>query len=165
MTVSEALRASPFFADLSPWDLETLRTMMIVKRYSPGAMLMREGQPGHALFLLLEGRVALTERDPRTGGARRLQTAEPGETLGFLSLIDPRPQEISATAVNDVVAAALTRTAFDVLRRAGAHIAFDLQSCIFRHLQRELLVARGALVRGVFGVAGSERVLLPHVVA
>lgn len=165
MTVAEALRLSPFFAELSPWDLETVKAMMTMQRYARGQALLVEGEPGEAMFLLLEGRVAVTERDARTGNRRRLQTAEPGEVIGFMSLIDVRPLDVSCTAIDDVAVAALSRTAFDVVRTAGAHIAFHLQSCIFRHLQRELLIARGALVRGVFGAGGRDRVILPHVVA
>lgn len=165
MTVTDALRVSPFFTGLSPWDLETLRSAMAVRRYARGEALIVEGRPGDGLFLLLEGQVDVIERDGGSGNPRRLQSVEPGEIIGFLSLVDTRPQEVTCTAVDDVTAASLSRTAFAVLRSAGPQIAFHLQSCIFRHLHRELLVSRRALTQGVFGLPSSERALLPHVVA
>lgn len=165
MTVTEALRVSPFFTGLSPWDLETLRSAMAVRRYARGEALIAEGRSGEGLFLVLEGRAEVTERDDRSGTPRRLQTVEPGEIVGFLSLIDARPQEVTCTAVDAVTAALLSRTAFGVLQSAGPQIAYQLQSCIFRHLHHELLVSRRALARGVFGLPASERALLPHVVA
>lgn len=162
MTVAEALRVSRFFGDLSPWDLETVKAMMLVKHYAAGEALVTEGEPAEALFLLLEGKLTVTARD----GARYYQqTVEPGETVGFMCLIDPRPHEIGCTAAENATVALLSRAAFDMLRSAGAHIAFHLQACIFRHLQRELLLARSALVREAFGMPGGDSPSLPHVVA
>ncbi len=59
---------------------------------SEGDVLIREGEPVSALFILLDGLVAI-ERN----GAR-INTSQPGEFLGELSFVDSRPPSATVRA-------------------------------------------------------------------
>lgn len=77
-----------------------------VLRLHPGDVLFREGDlPGDA-FVLLSGTVDVSVRE------RTIETVQPGDGLGILSLLDGQPRSATATAVDACEVAALDERCF-----------------------------------------------------
>jgi len=76
--------------------------------------LLTEGDEGDFLLLILTGKVAVLKKNQ--SGNPRLAVAEPGTTLGEMSLIDGKPRFASCDT--------LTQTDFAVLSRASLNSIF-----------------------------------------
>ena len=87
---SDRLRTIPLFADLSEQDRRQIASMMEIRRLPVGSSLFREGDPGEAFYLILEGRVRLSRQ-----GANLVDLG-PGQPLGELSLAGTGDRTTSA---------------------------------------------------------------------
>jgi CRP-like cAMP-binding protein len=98
--------------------------------HEAGKIIMREGQRGVALYVVLEGRVAIRIGDTL------VEKAGPGSIFGELSLVDRTPRLATAVADTDCVLLAISRHMFlhlvkrspkfgaALLRAAGERAAF-----------------------------------------
>ncbi|HEY6240419.1 MAG TPA: cyclic nucleotide-binding domain-containing protein [Burkholderiales bacterium] len=75
-------------------------------RYEAGRIIMTEGQMGVALFVVLEGRVAI-----RIGDSV-VEKVGPGGIFGEMSLVDRRPRLATAVAESDCALLAMSRHMF-----------------------------------------------------
>lgn len=83
-------------------------------RLAPGALLCQEGEAANALFILLEGSVAVTRRDAQ-GHAKALATLEAPALVGQMAMIDHSPRSATCTAATPVRALALERPQWTAL--------------------------------------------------
>lgn len=103
----ERFTASPLAKGLTRSEIEGLFEVCEMRRFEAKAKMFVEGTPGDALWLILDGRVAIT----RNG--KDLAEIGPGGALGELSLFRQLPNR-SATAQ--------TLTAVVALRFPGPHL-------------------------------------------
>ena len=61
-----------------------------------GEVLAREGRIGREFFLILSGRVAVTQK------GRRVNALGPGDFFGELAAMDPGPRNATVTALSDL---------------------------------------------------------------
>ena len=80
------LAHSPLFAGLPRRLLGRLATRFLEKAYSAGEVVFHEGDPGRALFVVVEGTVEITQATPR--GEYLVRTLGAGDAFGELALID-----------------------------------------------------------------------------
>lgn len=57
MEITDLLKQTPLFAELSKADLDLLSPSVRVETYKPGHVIVREGRVGTAFFLLISGSV------------------------------------------------------------------------------------------------------------
>ena len=75
-------------------------------RLRPGELLFREGESARDMFVLLSGQIAITSH------GREIETVQPGDGLGILSLLDGRSRSATATAAEECEVAALDEKTF-----------------------------------------------------
>lgn len=130
----QALAATPLFAGLSSEVLEALVGNLELVELDPGQLLFREGDPSDALYVVVEGQVAMRTMGPPVGEEQRLG---PGAFLGEVALLTDQPRSATVTAV---AAAELLRidrgTLSDVLGEHG-----DMLRAVLRFV-RDRLVER-----------------------
>jgi AAA family ATP:ADP antiporter len=90
---AEVLRRTDLFSNLRIEDLASLAALVEEREYSDQEVLFDEGAVGHELFIIVEGRVEAVKAE------RTLFTADPGQTVGDLSLLDGLPTNYRAVAV------------------------------------------------------------------
>jgi CRP/FNR family cyclic AMP-dependent transcriptional regulator len=101
------LKSLPFFQDLAPWQLKRVTEVVFERTYEENETLFEEGQPGAALFLIWEGKVAI---ELETSGRRTLLTQlEKGHFLGEMALLDESPRSATARALTMTKTLALYR--------------------------------------------------------
>jgi CRP-like cAMP-binding protein len=105
----EVLRQVPLFADLDERSLQAIAVLAREERHAAGDILMLQGEPGDAFYVLVEGTVRI-ERD-----GRPIRSIATGGFLGEIALVERRPRSATATAVSDVTALVLRQHEFDRL--------------------------------------------------
>lgn len=73
---------------------------------APGDVLFREGDQARDAYVLLSGSISVSVRD------RAIETVQPGDGLGILSLLDGQPRSTTATAETPCEVAALDARTF-----------------------------------------------------
>lgn len=77
-----------------------------------GEAVIREGQPGDSMYILLEGELAVSVK------GKRIDYLLPGSVLGEMAMVDDRPRSATAVAVVEARLVRLERDRFqDVIRR------------------------------------------------
>jgi flavin reductase (DIM6/NTAB) family NADH-FMN oxidoreductase RutF len=103
------LERAPVFASLSPEILDAITAGGDERAFGPGEVVVREGDAGDELFVILEGEV----RVERKGAP--LATFGPGEFFGEIAVFDGRPRSADVVAASPMRALAISR---DVIREA-----------------------------------------------
>jgi CRP/FNR family cyclic AMP-dependent transcriptional regulator len=132
----ELLRSVHFFQTLDDDDLAMVAGLMDEARFPPGAVIFRENDPGGTLFVVSEGRVQLSIRDD-DGNTILLDTLDPGEFFGEVSLLDGGSRSATAAALeNEVLAFSLSRETLLSLIRRRSDVALDMVTALGRRLRK-----------------------------
>ncbi len=92
------LRRVPLFERLSPEDLQRIASVATERWFEEDAALVREGEAGDELFVILAGRVRIIHRAD-DGTERTVRTYGEGDHIGELAVLRERPR--IATVVAD----------------------------------------------------------------
>ncbi len=91
------LRRVPLFEGLSPEDLQRVAAASEERTWSDGAALMREGDLGDEMVVLVSGSVRVTRAEP--GGAEHeVRRYAAGEHIGELAVLRERPRAATVSA-------------------------------------------------------------------
>ncbi len=101
------LKTVPFFDRLSNRQLKSVSAIMFERTYDTDETIFEKGQPGAALFLILDGKVAI-EIFSETS-TTRLAVLETGAFFGELALLDETPRSADARALERTRTLALYR--------------------------------------------------------
>ncbi len=129
-SILDLLAEHAFTSGLGIEDRRLLADLTTTRSYQPGELLIQEGQPATAFFLVVSGRIAI-EVYLKGGETRHLQTVVANSAIGWSWLVPPYRWEFDARALEPstaiVVDAQRLRDLF------GTHCTLGL------HLTRELL--------------------------
>lgn len=90
------------FRDISEASRDLLRSRVVTRREPPGAVVVREGDPGHALFVLSSGSVSVTKTGS-DGETVELATLGPGAFFGEFALLSDRKRHATVTVSEEAV--------------------------------------------------------------
>ena len=99
---------SQFFADFSYDDIKLLAGYMEVYRVQPGQTVIREGDIGDYMLMIIDGEIDIFKRN-LMGEPQHITVVTPGMTLGEMSMIDGEPRFATCVAVNEAIFGVLTR--------------------------------------------------------
>jgi hypothetical protein len=115
------LRRIKILAGLSDAQLAHLVDYLELQRISQWEVIVKQGDPGDAMFLILEGE--LRARVITNGRETTLATFGPGEFFGDMALFDHGPRSADVVANADSTVLRLSFTAFDRLTREAPALA------------------------------------------
>ena len=118
------LKTVPFFDRLSNRQLKTVSDIMFERSYDTDESIFDEGQPGAALFLILNGKVAVEIY--RETSTTRLAVLESGAFFGEMALLDDTPRSANARALEPTRALALYRNDLNGLRHRHPRTACQI---------------------------------------
>jgi CRP-like cAMP-binding protein len=121
----DALRTvSPLLQDMSPQEVDVLGQSMLMVRVEAGQALIREGEVGEWMLLLLCGTVDITKRvevqaegGEKTVTSSRIGVIQRGASIGEMSMLDSEPRHATCTAIEAVEAGVLGRREIGLLIR------------------------------------------------
>ena len=97
-TLDEELAEVQALQALAPEHLQTLAGCARFCGFEPGDLIMREGQPADAFYVIRHGMVALETRVPHRGPVV-VQTLHAGDVLGWSWLVPPYRTAFDARSV------------------------------------------------------------------
>ena len=103
---TDLLAGIAMFAPLAPASLEFLARRLVTASAPAGTAIVREGEPSDRFYVIVGGRVEVTQGD------RRLRIEGPGEFFGEIGLLRDVPRTATVTALDDVETLSLTREDF-----------------------------------------------------
>jgi CRP/FNR family cyclic AMP-dependent transcriptional regulator len=118
---ADALTGVEMFAALEPEARQRVIAAAVPRTYRKGQLLFVENDPGESLIVLRRGAVMVFRTAP-TGERAVLSVMRPPETIGELSLLDGGARSLSAEAIEDCQALALSRAAFIELVHANPRL-------------------------------------------
>lgn len=99
-----ALEGVELLKNLNPDQLARIASIAKEAHYPPGKVIMEPGKPPDALYIVLDGEVAIEQQNSP------LTVARSNDVLGAWALFDPEPLPLTAKTVDD---AALLRIGRD----------------------------------------------------
>lgn len=142
LPLREALAAVPLFRRLSPDLMVTMADAMTERRYARGVDIVRQGDDGNTLFVMLSGQ-ARVHRQGAGGEDVELALLGPGGFFGEMSLLDGQPRSATVRAMTEVRCALLPRWALESLIRANPLMAMQMLAVLsirLRAVERLLTV-------------------------
>ncbi len=116
---AEVLARIPLFVPLEPAELESLSSACERLHFGRGEFVVRQGDPGDALYVVLTGVARVTLRTD--GAEREVARLASGEFFGEMALLTGEPRSASVTAAEDLVVLVIHKDALqDVLLRRPA---------------------------------------------
>jgi len=106
------LRASELFRRFDRDTLEELLSSTSLRSYHEGATIVREGEPGSSLFLIVAGKVEVFTR-AEDGSQVFLAELGPGDFFGEVSLLTGKPRTATIVASGPLTAIELDRASVD----------------------------------------------------
>jgi CRP/FNR family cyclic AMP-dependent transcriptional regulator len=135
LAAADVLRSIPLFASLDEVNLAALAAMLRERRFAKGAIVLAQGDPGDALYLIGEGqlKVAVFGED---GREVILSVLAVGGFFGEMSLLDDEPRSAHVIAMTDSVLFQLRRDDFRARLRASPDLGVALLKELSRRLRR-----------------------------
>lgn len=96
------LAHNPLFSKLSDAELVSLAGQARCQRFSPGEVVVQEGDPGDSLYQVVIGQVEVRKRQAGLGAVPVAQL-NPGDIFGEMSLLSDSPRSASVLAINECV--------------------------------------------------------------
>ena len=117
------------FRDLPEKELQQLERRSVPRQYAAGQTILREGEQGLALFLILKGEVRVVQQ--KAGADRELARIGPGGWFGEMALFrDEAQRNASVIALEPTECLVLMRSYFLEVVREHPDIAIHLLSVL-----------------------------------
>lgn len=129
MSNQEFLSRVPIFENLLPDQMASILAVAQEHTYAPGQIIVTQGTPGQAFYLITSGRVAI-ERDGQALGA-----FGQGDFFGEMSLLDSAPRSATIRAIDETHCLMLSSWDFKSLLERAPSIAIRLLEVLSRRLR------------------------------
>jgi CRP/FNR family transcriptional regulator, cyclic AMP receptor protein len=139
------LAGVPLFVGLTRRQLGKLLVKLFEKNYTGGETVFREGDPGKALFIVLDGRIAIVRSVD--GVEKTLASLGPGAYFGELALIDDQPRFAAARAEEETILLILYKSHFDDLIEGQKALAIRVMENLLKTLAGYVRADQRAAVR------------------
>ncbi|MBK8984654.1 MAG: SpoIIE family protein phosphatase [Chloroflexi bacterium] len=113
------------FGDVDQTSLEALRAVARKVTYPPNTVLTRQGEIEHTLYLVVDGRVAVTQVI-ENGAERLLGFVGPNKTFGEMSLIDDTPRMATCTTLVETTVLEVDEAVFDQVVMHSPAVAYAM---------------------------------------
>ncbi len=97
------LAVPQLFLAVEPGEMARVRRFGEVRRYAAGEALFKIGEAGHGVFVVMSGKVDLSQHD-ESGGRKQFLTCGPGGVIGEMAQLVGRPMLLDAHAQGPVEA-------------------------------------------------------------
>lgn len=129
MAYEEFLARVPIFSHCSAEEIAAITGVAQESRFEPGQIIVTQGTPGQAFYLVVSGRVEIF-RDNVSLGA-----FGPGDFFGEMSLLDQAPRSATIRALDETCCLMLASWDFKALLERHPSIAIKLLEVLSRRLR------------------------------
>ena len=118
------LRRVPLFKDLEPKDLERLAEAIQPQSFPPETDIVEIGQPGHSLFLIVEGTVQVLY--PSVSADYELARLTEGDFFGEMAILNSMTRSATVRSIESVKVMVLERSDFQSIMAQWPSVAAKL---------------------------------------
>lgn len=146
----EVIRRVRAFAGLNDDECDAVLGVLRAQRGNPGDTLFREGDPGDALMIVLEGQLVARVRT-QAGTDEEVAHLGPGESVGEMAFIDAEPRSATVSTAGGATVLTFTRAALASLKKTAPRVAAAIQRNVLFDVARRLRDAGEKLSEGAAG--------------
>lgn len=146
MDHTSILKNVSLFQNLNQQLLKGLGKSCTERSYKVGEALVRQGNPGVGLFIIVSGRVRV-EKTTDDGEKLVLATHGPGEVIGEMAVLDGAPRTADVIAETDTQCLVLASWAFNSFMETHPKVALHILPVVvtrFRETNEALINLRTA---------------------
>ena len=151
----DLLQTSQLLQDFTPAEADILGASMLLVRAEPGQVMIREGEAGDWMMLVLKGTVDVTKRvelpaDADAGAeasVSRVAVVRSGAAVGDMSMLDSEPRYATCTAIEAVEAGVWGRHEIALLIRDHPGVGAKLLVKITQMMAQRLRNTSNQLVK------------------
>ena len=151
---AEHLEGVSLFRDFQWRELCNIAEFMKYQHTKAGRYLVREGDTGASLAVLVEGVVTIVKRST-FGREVQLGDLHKGHVVGEMSMLDGEPRSASLYAQTDLELLVLCKEDLDAILRRTPALGAKILAALARTLSVRLRRATGQLARARHGVLPS----------
>jgi CRP/FNR family transcriptional regulator, cyclic AMP receptor protein len=139
----ELLRRVPIFTEIEPAKLKLLAFMSERVAFDPGKLLMGQGDPADAAYLIIEGHAEVIAETP--AGPVILATVGANEIVGEMGILCNAPRNATVRAKDRLVALRISKELFMRMVREFPNIAVSIMQELAHRLEANNNQLRAAL--------------------
>jgi len=132
----DTLARVDLLSSLDKKELQVLSKSCQERKYSAGSTLIKQGDTGVGLYVIISGHVKTTQAKNPDRAEVDLGTYGPGNVLGEMALLDDLPRSATITAIDDVTALLLPIWEFRTTVRNHPEIGLKLLSVLSKRLRK-----------------------------
>lgn len=123
------LKKVPIFGALPARELDFVARSVKERVYDPGAVIVKQGEPGVGFFLIADGRVEVTH------DGHKIRELGPGEFFGEMALMEERIRTATVTAKERTRCLQLVRWDFRALLKENPDLAVRMLEVVVQRLR------------------------------
>jgi CRP-like cAMP-binding protein len=134
MDKEQALAKVGLFESMNPKYLKGIAGICTERTFKPGDYLMKQGEEGIGLFIILSGRVRIEKTD---ASGRKVEVAEngPGDIMGEMTVFDGSPRSASVVAVAETTCLVLASWEFNSFLKTHSEAALELLPIVVKRFR------------------------------
>ncbi len=146
MDKDQALAKVSLFEGMNPKHVKGIAGICAERTFKPGEYLMKQGESGIGLFIILSGKVRVEKTDAQ---GRKVELAEngAGDILGEMAVFDGAPRSASVAAVVETTCLVLASWEFNAFLKAHPEAALEILPIVVKRFREtnEALIGLGSI--------------------
>jgi CRP-like cAMP-binding protein len=129
MSKESFIATVPLFSNCTPDEITAIAAVTQEQSYAAGQIIVTQGTPGQAFYMIMSGRVEILRDDSSLG------TLGTGNFFGDMSLLDSAPRSATIKAVDPTTCMMLSSWDFRAVLERHPSIAVKLLEVLSRRLR------------------------------
>jgi CRP-like cAMP-binding protein len=154
MVTIDALRRCDVLAELSDEELEQILPFCHEESYEKDTIMFREGDEADTFYILQDGQISIQyvicPQCDYCQNARMLLD-QPGDFMGWSSLVKPGRMTASGSCVTDIKLVAIDSRQLKELMEQNSHIGFVIMKELAGSINKRLKEAKGLTFKRIMG--------------
>lgn len=146
----DLLGGIPMFAPLQERSLKEIIRHLGVQRYEPGELVLKKGDTGRNLFVLVKGTVDVVQEDA-DGSRTSIASLKEGDCFGEMSLITGDPCSADIQSTTEVLTLVMKKESFDQLLSRYPSLNIYFTKLLSQRLKRTSTHVADELEKGIIG--------------
>lgn len=122
----EILKQAEIFTGLGEDQLQKIARAGEKKKVADGELVFREGERGHEVYIVLDGRIQITVEMSLPTEQAPVHTVTEGKVFGEFALVSDHERSASARAIKDTEVFAFSRESFLKLADEDPHLGYKV---------------------------------------
>jgi CRP-like cAMP-binding protein len=139
ISLAAELQSSPLFFGMSMLEIKKLTLLGKVIACDEGDYLIKTGDPGNQIFILLSGSATVKREDPKSGKTLYISKLSPGSLVGEISLLRNVTRTASVVVEQDSTFLEISWASLSRLQKSAKRISIKLFKNMARILGKRLV--------------------------